>query len=52
MLERQIGVYTLRDQNIADAEYLENFDRYLLLGFASIPEPAIEEGIARLAMAL
>jgi GntR family transcriptional regulator / MocR family aminotransferase len=52
MLERQIGVYTLRDQNIADAEYLENFDRYLLIGFASIAEPAIEEGISRLAKAL
>jgi GntR family transcriptional regulator / MocR family aminotransferase len=52
MRKHQVGVYTLRDQNIADAEYLENFDRYLLLGFASIPEPAIEEGISRLAMAL
>jgi GntR family transcriptional regulator/MocR family aminotransferase len=52
MLERQIGVYTLRDQNIGDADYLENCDRYLLLGFAALPEPAIEEGISRLAKAL
>lgn len=52
MLEYQVGVYTLHDQNVAGAEYLENCDRYLLLGFASIVEPAIQEGISRLAKAL
>ncbi|MET4418892.1 PLP-dependent aminotransferase family protein [Bradyrhizobium sp. RT3a] len=52
MLKRQIGVYTLRDQNIGDADYLENCDRYLLLGFAALSETAIEEGISRLAKAL
>ncbi|MGY4573664.1 MocR-like pyridoxine biosynthesis transcription factor PdxR [Bradyrhizobium sp. USDA 3256] len=48
----QVGVYTLRDQNIADADYLENCDRYLLLGFAALAEAAIEEGVARMAKAL
>jgi GntR family transcriptional regulator / MocR family aminotransferase len=52
MLKQKIGVYTLRDQNIGDADYLENCDRYLLLGFAALPEPAIEEGISKLARAL
>jgi GntR family transcriptional regulator/MocR family aminotransferase len=52
MLKQQIGVYTLRDQNIGDADYLENCDRYLLLGFAALSEAAIEEGISRLAKAL
>jgi GntR family transcriptional regulator/MocR family aminotransferase len=52
MLKQQVGVYTLRDRNIGDADYLENCDRYLLLGFASLPEPAIEEGISKLARAL
>jgi GntR family transcriptional regulator/MocR family aminotransferase len=52
MLEHQVGVYTLRDKNIAGANYLENCDRYLLLGFASIAETAIEDGISRLADAL
>jgi GntR family transcriptional regulator / MocR family aminotransferase len=52
MLKQQIGVYTLRDQNIGDADYLENCDRYLLLGFAALAEPAIDEGISRLAKAL
>jgi GntR family transcriptional regulator/MocR family aminotransferase len=52
MLKQKIGVYTLRDQNIGDADYLENCDRYLLLGFAALTEPAIEEGISRLAKAL
>jgi len=52
MLKQQIGVYTLRDQNIGDADYLENCDRYLLLGFAALSEPAIEEGISRLAKVL
>jgi GntR family transcriptional regulator/MocR family aminotransferase len=52
MLKQQIGVYTLRDQNIGDADYLENCDRYLLLGFAALAESAIEEGISRLAKAL
>jgi len=52
MLKQQIGVYTLRDQNIGDADYLENCDRYLLLGFAALAEPAIEEGISRLAKVL
>jgi GntR family transcriptional regulator / MocR family aminotransferase len=52
MLKQQIGVYTLRDRNIADPDYLENCDRYLLLGFASLAEPAIEEGISRLARVL
>src|SRR6478672_4122758 len=52
MLKQKIGVYTLRDQNIGDADYLENCDRYLLLGFAALPESAIEEGISTLAKAL
>jgi GntR family transcriptional regulator/MocR family aminotransferase len=52
MLKQKIGVYTLRDQNFGDADYLENCDRYLLLGFAALPESAIEEGIYRLAKAL
>jgi GntR family transcriptional regulator / MocR family aminotransferase len=52
MLKQKVGVYTLRDQNIGDADYLENCDRYLLLGFAALPEPAIKEGISRLAAAL
>lgn len=52
MLRQQVGVYTLRDQNIGDADYLENCDRYLLLGFAALSEPAIEEGISRLAKVL
>jgi GntR family transcriptional regulator/MocR family aminotransferase len=52
MLKQQIGVYTLRDQNVGDADYLENCDRYLLLGFAALSEPAIEDGISRLAKAL
>jgi GntR family transcriptional regulator/MocR family aminotransferase len=52
MLKQKIGVYTLRDQNFGDADYLENCDRYLLLGFSSLPEPAIEEGISKLARAL
>jgi GntR family transcriptional regulator/MocR family aminotransferase len=52
MLKQKIGVYTLRDQNVADADYLENCDRYLLLGFAALPEPAIEEGVSRLVRAL
>jgi len=46
MLEDQVGVYTLRDKNIAGANHLENCDRYLLLGFASIAEIAIEGGIS------
>jgi GntR family transcriptional regulator/MocR family aminotransferase len=52
MLQHQVGVYTLRDRNIADADYLENCDRYLLLGFASLAETAIEQGVSRLARAL
>ena len=50
--EHQVGVYTLHDQNVAGAEYLKNCDRYLLLGFASIADAAIEEGVSRLAKAL
>jgi GntR family transcriptional regulator/MocR family aminotransferase len=52
MLKQQVGVYTLRDRNIGDPDYLENCDRYLLLGFAALPESAIEEGISKLARAL
>jgi GntR family transcriptional regulator/MocR family aminotransferase len=52
MSQNQVGVYTLRDRNIAGADYLENCDRFLLLGFASLPEPGIEQGVSRLAAAL
>jgi GntR family transcriptional regulator / MocR family aminotransferase len=52
MLQHQVGIYTLRDRNIADADYLENCDRYLLLGFTSLAEAAIEQGVSRLARAL
>jgi GntR family transcriptional regulator / MocR family aminotransferase len=52
MLKNKVGVYTLHDQNVAGAEYLENCDRYLLFGFAAITETAIEEGISRLALEL
>ena len=52
MFRYKVGVYTLRDPNIAAAEYFEKCDRYLLLGFASLAERGIELGISRLARAL
>ena len=52
MLQHQVGVYTLRDRNIADADYLENCDRFLLLGFTSLAEAGIEQGVSKLASAL
>jgi len=51
MLERQVGVHTCATE-YRGRDYLENCDRYLLLGFAALLEPAIEEGISRLAKAL
>lgn len=50
--KHHVGVYTLCDQNVTNAEYLRKWDRYLLLGFGSIAEEAIEKGISRMAVAL
>lgn len=44
-----VGIYTLCDATIADAEYLDRWSQVLLLGFASQSEEAIEAGITRLA---
>lgn len=52
MLQHKVGVYTLRDRNVAAAEHFEKCDRYLLLGFASLAERGIEVGISKLAKAL
>jgi len=47
--EHGIGVYTLRDSTVADAEYLDTWAQFLLLGFASQRAEKIDEGIQRIA---
>ena len=47
--EHGIGVYTLRDSTVADAEYLDTWAQVLLLGFASLSAEKIDEGIGRIA---
>ena len=47
--EHGIGVYTLRDSTVADAEYLDTWAQVLLLGFASLGAEKIDEGIRRIA---
>ena len=44
-----IGTYTLRDSSVADAEYLDHWTQTLLMGFASLPEEAIAQGVERMA---
>jgi GntR family transcriptional regulator/MocR family aminotransferase len=47
-----ITVYTLKLKTIAGAETWPDWDRYLLLGFASLKPPAIADALERLAEAL
>lgn len=47
--EHGIGVYTLADSTVADAEYLDNWSQVLLLGFASLSAEKIDEGVRRIA---
>lgn len=44
-----VGVYTLQDRTVSDAEYLDTWTQVLLLGFASQTERHIDEGVRRIA---
>lgn len=47
--QQGVGVYTLLDSTVSDAEYLETWTHVMLLGFASQSEEQIDAGISRLA---
>jgi len=51
-LEAGIGVYTLASGAAIDFEPDRHSDRYLVLGFSSLTEERIKEGISRLATIL
>lgn len=49
---RGVGVYPLQDSPACFYDHMERRDRLLLLGYASLAEAQIEQGVARLAAAL
>lgn len=51
LLARSVGikVNTMRAETVTGPEFLPNWDRYLLLGYADLPEPVIKNAVERLA---
>jgi len=49
---RGVGVYPLRDSPAYLYEHMVDYDRILLLGYGSLAEGLIEEGVAELSAAL
>jgi GntR family transcriptional regulator/MocR family aminotransferase len=49
---RGVGVYPLQDSPACFYDHMERRDRLLLLGYSSLTEAQIEQGVARLAAAL
>lgn len=47
-----VGIYALDSGGAYDYDYKEYSERTLILGYSSVPEPQIREGIARVAKAL
>jgi DNA-binding transcriptional MocR family regulator len=47
-----VGVYSLQDSPTHLYEHMEDRDRILLLGYTSLTEEQIEQGVARLAAAV
>ncbi|MBR1225163.1 PLP-dependent aminotransferase family protein [Bradyrhizobium sp. AUGA SZCCT0176] len=48
-LRNRVAIYTLKDRTIADADYLDDWDRYVLLGFASMKPAAIGPAVQLIA---
>lgn len=50
-LARSVGikVNTMRTETVSGPEFLHDWDRYILLGYADLPEPLIKSAVERLA---
>jgi DNA-binding transcriptional MocR family regulator len=50
-LARSVGikVNTMRTETVSGPEFLPDWDRYILLGYADLPEPVIKNAVERLA---
>jgi hypothetical protein len=47
--DKGVGIYTLIDNSISDAQYLESWPQIALLGYACQTEDKIGEGVSRMA---
>ena len=44
-----VTVNTMQLETVTGPEFLPDWTRYILLGYADLPEPVIERAVARLA---